>query len=410
MCSIGVAIGCALVSRAIAIKAGERQGFLALLFTLGGPLFFLFSFSEMTELPFALVLGAAVLCHQRRRWLGFALLAGLLPTARPEGFEFVVLAGLALVLHRRWIGVVVLVAPLVAWDVAGWFLTHRAGPWYAWLLHAWPWSEQSLYGRGSIFSFAAAMPVIVSPLVFPATLVGIWRCIRPAVVDAIVRPREVLNHENLGRLMIVLIPLGVLFGHSVLRWLGRFGSFGEARYLLVAAPLWGVLSAQGWDWIFQRMSWRHAERWAVAAICFPILLNAIDPIVPLRLEKDWQAAARFADAYRSGGYARTHPRIVASHPGVHYFLGIDPNAGNRRDAFTATRIALPTSGTILVWDPIFSSKNANVEDTATLDAFLSAGWIVDVDLTTSTDGSPQSNSRFDDPAVWHVFKSNTLSP
>ena len=75
------------------------------------------------------------------------------------------LAGLALVLHRKWICLAVLVGPLLAWDVAGWLLTHRAGSWYSWLFHAWPWSEQSLYGRGSIFTFVAAMPLIVSPLV-----------------------------------------------------------------------------------------------------------------------------------------------------------------------------------------------------------------------------------------------------
>src|SRR6185437_540209 len=205
---------------------GHRRPSLAMLFTFGGPLFFLFSFSEMTELPFALVLGAAVLGYQKKRWLTFALLAGMLPTARPEGFGFVVLAGLALALQKKWLALVVLMAPLLTWDLAGWGLTHRVGPWYAWLGHAWPWSEQSLYGRGSIFTFLGAVPLIVSPLILPATIVGTLQYIRSICAIAIAAPRSLLQHENVVRLMIVFIPLGVLGGHSVLRWLGRFGSFG----------------------------------------------------------------------------------------------------------------------------------------------------------------------------------------
>jgi hypothetical protein len=401
------------VARAIArgIEGGnrERRGFLALLFTLGGPLFFVFSFSEMTELPFALVLGAAVLCYQRKWWAGFALLAGLLPTARPEGFGLVVLAGAALVLHRRWMALGILMSPLLAWDVAGWLIMHRAGPWYAWLLHAWPWSKESLYGRGSIFTFAAAMPLIVSPLVLPATIVGIWKGIRPDVVDGNDAPRCPWTHANVNRLMIVLIPLGILALHSVLRWLGRFGSFGEARYLLVAAPLWGVLSAQGWEWVFERLRWRHAGRWAVAAICFPILVNVVYPMVPIGLEKDWQAAARFAGAYRERGGSQSFPRVIASHPGVHYFLGIDPNAGDRVDAFTGNRIASPTAGTILVWDPIYSSRNASVEDATTLAAIVAAGWVADLKLTSVTNGMRDKFASADDPSVWHVFRSGSTS-
>jgi hypothetical protein len=403
---IAIAISCGLVASAIARAQNSRRPELAMLFTFAGPLFFLFSFSEMTELPFALVLGAAVLSYQKKRWMIFALLAGLLPTARPEGFGFVVLAGLALMLQTRWVALIVLMAPLLAWDLAGWVLTHRVGPWYAWLGHAWPWSEHSLYGRGSIFTFAAAVPLIVSPLILPATIVGVWQYIRSFFSSAVGAPRSILQHENVVRLMIAFIPLSVLIGHSVLRWLGRFGSFGEARYLLVAAPLWGVLSARGWNWIFEQMQWKHAMRWAVTAVCLPFTVNCFYPVVPIRLAKDWQVAARFAEAYKAQSSAGIHYRVIASHPGIFYFLGIDPNAGDRQNAFTTSLIASPPPGAVLVWDPIYSSRNASADDAATLDAIDSAGWISDMELTNAINESNSSSSiTTNDLTRWHVFRS-----
>ncbi len=57
---------------------------LALIFTLGQPLLFLHSFSELTELPFALVVGLAFLSYQRRRWWWMAALAAI-AAAGPAG-------------------------------------------------------------------------------------------------------------------------------------------------------------------------------------------------------------------------------------------------------------------------------------------------------------------------------------
>src|ERR1700687_4030040 len=57
--SLVLGIAWALISAAIARGQGYRWPVLALIFTLGQPLLFLHSFSELTELPFALVVGLA---------------------------------------------------------------------------------------------------------------------------------------------------------------------------------------------------------------------------------------------------------------------------------------------------------------------------------------------------------------
>src|SRR3982751_1010719 len=86
--SLALAIGCGLVAYRIARNQGYRWPALALIFTLAQPLVFLHSFSELTELPFALLIGLAFWMYQTRRWLLMAIFIGPSPLSRPEGFGF----------------------------------------------------------------------------------------------------------------------------------------------------------------------------------------------------------------------------------------------------------------------------------------------------------------------------------
>src|SRR5205814_8039293 len=227
---------------------------LALIFTLAQPLVFLHSFSELTELPFAALIGLAFLAYQRRQFLVMTILVALSPLARPEGFGFLILVALALVAHRRWWWVLLLVVPLLAWDYLGWRrygspiyptnLPQSLG-WLLWLKHEWPYAEQSLYQRGSILHFVMLMPAVASPMIFPALCVGVWLTLRAWA------------KRNLVEVLIALVPLLVLAGHSILYATGKMASSGEMRYMLVVAPFWGLLAAKGWAWIFDAMHWRR---------------------------------------------------------------------------------------------------------------------------------------------------------
>src|SRR6185312_11256437 len=173
--SLAIAILCADVAYQIARGQKLRWPVLALLFTLGQPLLFVYSFGEMTELPFALLIGFVFLAYQRKRFWLMACLVALSPLARPEGFGFLLLAALALLYQRRSQWILVLPIPLIAWNFAGWIVTNHQGRWYRWLIDAWPYASLSLYGHGNVLSFVAQLPVVVSPLVLPATLLGIGR-------------------------------------------------------------------------------------------------------------------------------------------------------------------------------------------------------------------------------------------
>jgi hypothetical protein len=389
--SLGLAIGCALLAWRWAVEQGLRWPVLSLILTLGQPWLFLHSFSEMTELPFAFVLGLAFWAYQGRQWLAMACLAALLPLGRPEGFVFLAVAAVVLMGRgRRGLAYLpILVLPLIAWDIAGWELNGGETEWWRWLAGTWPWSKQSLYGHGSLFAFVGQLPVIVGPFILPATLVGIVVYLRRRGADP---------DQRRARMATALIPLAVLIGHSVLYWQGKMASYGEARYLLIVAPFWGVLSAAGWETVFAAMRWRHPILWAGIAAAAPVLFNVIDPVVPVRAGSDWLAAERFANWYRSDrDMQQRYPKLIATHTGVFYYLDLDPNDSTRTAPKTPATFAHPPSGTMLVWDPLYGTRNADNRLVIVPAELVKAGWIELPAAESAINDSVSTSER------WRVF-------
>ena len=380
--SLIVAIGVAFVAYAVARRQGHSRPALALVFTLAQPLLFLHSFAELTELPFALLLGLAFLAYQARRWWAVALLASLLPLSRPEGFGFLLLALAALVAHRQWKWVPLLPVALLVWSYFGWrvylsptypgLAEHlpRWLAWLTWLPNNWPYAGASAYRAGSIVHFLIMLPVIVSPVMFPALWVGVWRTSRGTI------SRFFNDHQARCDVLIAVIPLGILIGHSLLYATGRMASSGEVRYLLVAAPFWAVLVARGWQWFFAHVGRPHRAMQAAAlAAVVPIFVNGYYQVVPLQVTEDWIRARQAAEWVRDTPLAARYPRVLSAHPGVFYYLGISMTDPARAVEWKSPNVARPPAGVIMIWDEMYATHNADTKLIADLDGVLAAGWV-----------------------------------
>ncbi len=377
--SMLLALSCAAVAMRIARAQAMRWPLLAFIFTLASPLVFLHSFSEMTELPFAALIGFAFSAYQARRFGVMALLVGLSPLARPEGFGFVLLAAIALLLHRKPWWPPILAMPLVGWSLAGWHVYGRHGPWWRWLPEHWPYAANSAYPAGSLWTFVRLLPLVVGPFVLPATLIGIFLTLDEGVRR---RPTRRNTHDEDSasrhlarcRLLIALLPLMVLSVHSLLHWLGKLGSYGEPRYLIVTAPFWGLLSARGWEWVFDRLHWKRPLPWATIAALLPLLANFIVPILPLRMPDHWRAAKWVASEFSTELEHHGYPYIISSHPGVFYFLGISPTEGTRTLEWSRETIEKCPPGAMLVWDPVYSFRNSDAARVIPADDISKYGW------------------------------------
>jgi hypothetical protein len=271
-----------------------------------------------------------------------------------------------------------------------------------------------------LLSFVALLPAVISPLVLPAMFVGMWRSLVAPIDRGMGGSPMARAMENTGgppvprvfqsahlRFCIFLtaaLPLFVLVVHSLLYWRGKMASFGEPRYLLVVAPFWGVLSARGWEWIFDRMNWRHPLRWAGGAVFLPLGLNLLHPVVPVPLSHDWQSARAMARWYETDSASIPHKVVIAAHPGIFYFLGTNPHDSPDLGLGSLHSAA---SGTVLIWDPIFCETNASADFTLTLDEIRRAGWkeIPAPDPYEANADSVRAVVReANDPrSHWHVF-------
>ncbi len=393
--SLVLAIGVAWIAMRIAKRQGHAWPALALIFTLGQPLVFLHSFTELTELPFALLVGGAFLAYQSRQFVVMAALVSLTPLSRPEGFAFIFMAFVALVLHRKWWPILLLPIGLLGWDLAGWHLYGRAEPWYRWLPDHWPYAAESAYRPGYLLHFVASLPAIVSPLVFPATVVGIVTTL------ALLKGREGVraffaDHGRRCAVLVALIPLSILIVHSILYWRGKMASNGELRYLLTVAPFWGVLAARGWEWAADQLPMLRRRVYLVAGIAclLPAVTNIFYRVLPLGEDRDNKIARIAATGLREHQDS-THPFIMAANPLIFYFLDVSPTNGSRVKDLNSTTIASPPAGTRLVWDSLYGQYNADRSRVVNEQSILAAGWIPDPILQAELDRLPPPPSRAD---------------
>ncbi|MGD0387520.1 MAG: hypothetical protein ABSC42_01085 [Tepidisphaeraceae bacterium] len=405
MTSLLAAIGCALVAAEIARGQGYPRPVLALIFTLGQPLLFLHSFSELTELPFALVLGLAFIGYQRRQWWAMAILAGIAPLGRPEGFVFLLLAAVALAAHRKWLPLLILPAGVIAWSLAGHELAGPADrPWWRWLMDHWPYEQGSEYPRGPIVYFLATLPVVVGPFAFAAMWIGTWLSLRSASPAAGLK-----EHRRRVDLLIAGLPLAVLIGHSLLHWLGKFSSSGSPRYLLIVAPLWGCLSARGWEWVFSRFHWPGAVSWAALAVVTPGLVNWCYPFLPVKQSANWNQAEKVVQWYEHSRLRSRYPRIMSNHPGIFFYLNASPWDRGRVEPWTPEAIDHPPAGVLLLWDRDFCTQNSDPKLVARLERVQEAGWIDDPGSTRLSDANnpdlPANQLRFDKSDAWKILRS-----
>jgi hypothetical protein len=379
---LALAIG--LVTLRIARNQGYSNPSLALIFLLGQPPLFLHSFSELTELPFALLVALALWAYQGRNWLALAILVGLMPTSRPEGFGFIAFAAMALLLHRRWYLVPILGLPLVLWSISGWVIFGMPGPWYlkpwTWLIERWPYADQSLYRSGYLVHFLVMLPAIVSPVAFPAVLLGVWRSLQiprdqPLLLSAAFRALFGPDHRLRVQWVIALTALGVLAAHSLLYWAGRMASNGELRYLLVVSPMWALLAAAGWEWLAGRFGWRRPALWAGVGVLLSIFANRMYTVVPLGLTPDSRRAREVAAWYMDHPLREQYPRLIATCRDIYYFIDRSPSDPQFSAYWTRGTIRTRHSGIMIIWDPIYGVYNADHESSIAIDELLENGWI-----------------------------------
>src|SRR5205814_316823 len=112
---------------------------------------------------------------------------------------------------------------------------------WMWMIHAWPWSAASQYGKTGMIFVLSSTVSMASWLWWPITL-GVRDILahRPPLE----RARPARRREAF---LLLIAPLAGLFiMHGILGTLGLFGSMSLPRYFISVAPMAAILGVLGW--------------------------------------------------------------------------------------------------------------------------------------------------------------------
>ncbi len=389
---------------------------LVTIFFLSQPLLFAHSFAALTEIPFAMLLAGMMYAYIRKWPALLAALAAISPLARPEGFGILFLVAITLLCHRKWYWIALLPLGITIWSVAGWVLYGRPTDyaWYTWLAHNWPYSPESAYGARTPSwqkpgYFIAILPAIIGPFAFPLIWIGAYQLLSikskwvplpgspssgrdeiPKSDSSLPRldlpsngtldysqstGRYLSDHPARCRVFVALIPLGILIVHSLLWTFGKMASNGEPRYMLIAAPFWAILAAQGWTWVSEYLKLKNPLRWPVLGVIAVLIANRSYPCFPLGIYPDDQLAGKVCDWLKAQSDLKAdYPRLSASLPQVFMQLDIDPIDKSRVVTSSKPTASNPPAGVILVWDDIYSQTNSNREYCISREDLIAGGW------------------------------------
>lgn len=399
--SLAMAIAAGLVCYRIARNQRSRMPAIAVICLFAQPLFFAHSFSELTEIPFALVAILAFWAYQSKNFLAMALLVAISPLGRPEGLGFITLAAAALVYHRRAYYLPLLAVPCLLWSYCGWVSWDRPADlhWFMWLKKNWPYAAKSAYGSGNWYYFIGILPVILSPMMFPFLFAGIAKLLgdsgirrllaRPAarveVSPASQSPTASTStlspsplpdpHLRRCAFFLLAIPCAVLTVHTLLWTFGLMASSGEPRYLLSVSPFWALVVARGWEWAWERFRLPIPFLTAALFATTPIFANRYYQVFPLRLYDGDLMGKAVGDWYKSTpGLEQDYPKVMATPPSVYYFLDLSQSNPKRGAAWGKENVHKREPGTILIWDPVFGQSNADRNLIVPKEELEGLGW------------------------------------
>ena len=390
--SLAIGLVCAFATYRIAINQRYRLPLFAALFLFAQPLFFVHSFSELTELPFAMVVILAFWAYQKRMWMVMTVLISITPLGRPEGFGFLLLAAFALLCHRRWWWVAVLPIPLVLWSWVGWVAYGLPGDmkWYQWLIRNWPYEANSNYGSGPIYHYIRYLPAICGPMLVPAAIYGACWCFKNGrlfgtyTIPFLARsPGDTPACRETGReahlrtcdFVIAALPVGILLVHTIFWFFGKF-SGGELRYMLVVGPFWALMCARGWEFFTRQWSVRNALLFAVALTALPMTVNYFYKVVPVDYVRPELISQQITTWYQHDADAqKLFPRVLSPQPTFFYMMDLCPSGDPKAVTWTRDAVENPPPGTLMVYEPVLATFNSDKRMVLNPDSVAKGGWV-----------------------------------
>ena len=325
---------------------------LSVVFLIFMPLYYILTFSGLTEPLFSLFLIGGVFLAVHRKYIAAPVIVSLMPFVRSEGLIIMIVFGFWLVVSKKWKYLPWLLTGHVIYAVAGNFLYHDL----LWVFTKIPYSNlDPHYGSGPMLHFVYQLNYVIGIPLYFLTVIGIisygWHWLRKNVVISV--------QET------ILVFLGFilfLISHSLFWHFGIFNSMGLKRVLLGVAPLISLIALRGFNFI----TIEALHRYKIIGRITGIMLVAVVVIFPfsgnpaainwnkeMKLSSD-QSVARAVAAYINENPVQPGKKLLYSHPYLSVALNLDHFDSRRRLDLNLQNLELLQPGDKVVWDNWFS--------------------------------------------------------
>ncbi len=330
---------------------------LAIVFLVFTPLYYVLTFSGLTEPLFALFLAGAVFLVVHRANLAAAILVSFMPFVRSEGLIIAGVFGLWFIWSKQWKCLPLLATGHLVFSLAGFFVYHDL----LWVIRKIPYATlDSSYGSGPLLHFTFQMNYVLGvPLLglFVAGLAGYF-------VHFIKKTGQVKAPEAI----LVLFGFFAFFiAHSLFWYFGLFNSMGLKRVLLGVIPLMALVMLRGYNLITVELT---GNRVLIRNILATVILayTILFPFTRNPAAIRWDSEMRLTGGQKIAGaianYMRENPmpagRLLFNYPYLNVTLHADPFNHERFPGLSAASLNEMQMGDLVIWDNWFSVVESGV--------------------------------------------------
>jgi len=354
-------IGSAYLVYGIASSLKIKYSWLAFIITLLSPIFLDNTISSLTEPLCAFLVTLTLYLLVKQRFIGGAVVAGLLPFARSEGFIIFGVVLLFFILKKaNWKIFISLFAASIFFNLLGWIFTGEP----FWIITQNPYinfelSGRNVCGHGSLFHYLWAGHYTF----------GLVTCILLVIGSGIFLFKEFKNIKKRNLEMWLIGASFVLYfaAHVFIWWKGMMGSCGYVRVMTVIAPLASIIALYGINYLTSSLEKRVSKysKLLTFGILIFIVLNAFYvPIryykykYPLQISAEQEQYVKLAKWYNTQAFEERTKLYL--YPYFSIIADIDPYNQKEHLELWKSSLQYTKTGDIIIWDSHFGPNECNL--------------------------------------------------
>lgn len=349
-------LGTLFLTYKIAERLKLQNSFAVMIMLIFSPMYFVLTFSGLTEPLFALFLAAGVYLVTKRKYTAAILLISFLPFVRSEGLIILGVFGLYLMIRQKWKLIPLLAVGHLVYSLAGYFVHHDL----LWVFREIPYARlDSVYGRGELTHFAKQLFFILGLPSFILLLLGVVSIVK-----------DVIKGKKSRVLPVVILGafLAFFLAHTLFWYLGIFGSMGLTRVFICVMPLMGLIMLKGFNLFTEEIIpakknlpkiFRTAILVYIVAFPFTKTHGSIVLERDLELSVDQKAAIEM-EKFIHGEFTKV-PLTAYEAPYIGMALGIDPFDPAQRNDLNPENLKSLKPGDLLIWDSHFAEVDMKLK-------------------------------------------------